>query len=312
MPRPDDSSLTPGQLARIRKEAERALREASVLGVLPTPVEQVMAVARVSEVEEDVLNPSFVAKLMSKAEAAGHAIKRALSKVIGLFHASDGLVFIDQTLMHVRKRFVRLHEAAHGFLPWQRPMYAIVEDCEKTLDPETADLFDREANVFASAVLFQLDTFRNMAEAEQFSIWTPVRLAPKFSASIYASIRQYVAKSSRTCAVVVLNMPELEDGVGFRATLRRVEQSASFTMVFGPYQWKNSYTPDDDIGALVPLGSRRASGKRQFGLTDASGILHDCVAEAFTNRKQVFVLIHATKTLKATRILLGPAAMRRS
>lgn len=303
MRRPDDSALTPGQLARIRKEAERALREASVLGVLPTPVEAVMAVARVKEVEEDVLNPSFAAKLISKAEKAGHVVRRALSKVIGLFHASDGLVFIDHTLMLVRKRFVRLHEAAHGFLPWQRPMYAVVEDCEKSLDPETAVLFDREANMFASEVLFQLDTFREMAEAEPFSIWTPVKLAPKFNASLYASIRQYVAKSSRACAVVVLNMPELEEGVGFRASLRRVEQSASFAAMFGQLRWRNSFTPDDSIGALVPIGHRKGSGKQQIGLEDANGMLHDCVAESFTNKRQVFVLIHATSTLIATRIL---------
>ena len=118
MPRPDDSSLAPGQLARIRKEVERALREASVLGALPTSVEQIMAVARVTEVEENVLNCSFVARLLSKAEKAGQAIKRAHSKVVGLFHASDGLVFIDQVLMLLRKRFVRLYESAHGFLPF--------------------------------------------------------------------------------------------------------------------------------------------------------------------------------------------------
>lgn len=50
MRRPDDCSLMPSQLARIQKEAERALQEASVLGVLPTPVEPVMAAARVQQV----------------------------------------------------------------------------------------------------------------------------------------------------------------------------------------------------------------------------------------------------------------------
>lgn len=305
MQRPDDSSLTPGQLARIRKEVERALCEAAVLGVLPTPVDQVMRVARVREVEEDVLNPGFVAKLMGKAEKAGQTIKRAVSKIIGLFHASEGLVFIDQTLILVRKRFVRLHEAAHGFLPWQRPMYAVVEDCEMALDPDTADLFDREANVFASEVLFQLDTFRDQAEQEPFGIWTPVRLAPKFNASLYASIRQYVSKNQRACAVLILNMPEITAGVGFRATLRRTEKSASFTKVFGHHVWKESFTPDDDIGALVPIGQRKSSRKRQLGLNDANGVLHDCIAEAFTNTRQVFVLIHAVKTLTATRIFLG-------
>jgi len=308
MLRRDDSSLTASQLTRIQREAQRALLEAAVLGVLPTPVEQVMSAARVREVEEDVLNPTFVSKILSKAQQAGHVIKRALSKVVGLFHASDGLVFIDRTLAVVKQRFVGLHEAAHGFLPWQRPMYAVVADCEKALDPETADLFDREANVFASEVLFQINTFRDMAEEKPFSIWTPVRLARTFNASLYAAIRQYVAKNHRACAVVILDMPQLQERVGFRANVRRVVQSSSFTAAFGRHAWKDSYTPDDDIGALVPLGQRRGSGKRQLGFTDADGVLHDCVAEAFTNKQQVFVLILVRKSLTATRVLFGPTA----
>jgi hypothetical protein len=37
MQRPDDSSLTPGQLARVRKEAERALRESARLASFLPP-----------------------------------------------------------------------------------------------------------------------------------------------------------------------------------------------------------------------------------------------------------------------------------
>jgi Zn-dependent peptidase ImmA (M78 family) len=123
---------------------------------------------------------------------------------LGLFHASEGLVFLNQSLMAVKKRFVGFHEAGHGFLPWQRPMYAIVEDCEKALDGATADLFDREANAFASEVLFQLDTFREMTEGEPFEIWTPVNVARRFNASNYAAIRQYVSKNHRACALSCL------------------------------------------------------------------------------------------------------------
>ncbi|WP_315927440.1 ImmA/IrrE family metallo-endopeptidase [Mesorhizobium sp. SP-1A] len=301
MRRPDDCSLTPGQRLRVRKEAERALREAGALGVFPTPTDRIMTVARIEEVKEDVLNPGFLAKLRAKA---GHAVKRAVTKVLGLFHASDGLVFLNQTMLAVKKRFVGFHEAAHGFLPWQRPMYALVEDCEKALDGATAELFDREANVFASEVLFQLDTFHEMASSEAFEIWTPVRLASRFNASNYAAIRQYVSKNDRVCAVVVLNMPELVLGDGFHATLRRPIQSERFTQLFGNYPWKDTYTPDDDIGAMIPVGKRRASGKRSLGLMDANGVLHDCVAESFSTGHQVFVLIHAVKTLTATRVLL--------
>ncbi|MGJ0454295.1 MAG: ImmA/IrrE family metallo-endopeptidase [Methylocystis sp.] len=307
MRRPDDSSLTPGQLARVRKEAERALREAGALGVFPTPIDQIMAVARVEEVKEDVLNPGFIAKLRAKAGEAGQAVKQALSKVLGLFHASEGLVFLSQSLMAVKKRFVGLHEAGHGFLPWQRPMYAVVEDCEKALDAATAELFDREANVFASEVLFQLDTFHDLAEGEAFEIWTPINLAKRFHASNYAAIRQYVSKSHRACAVVVLNMPEFIEGDGFRATLRRPIQSKKFTELFDQYRWKDVYTPDDDLGAFIPLGRRRSSGKRSIALTDRNGDRHECVAESFSTGHQVFILIHAVKTLTATRIIL-PAA----
>jgi len=308
MPRPDDSTLTPGQLARVRAEAERALRQANALGALPTPIEEIMRVANVREVEEDVLDPSFIAKLMGKAEKAGLAIKRAISKVMGLFHATDGLIFIDRTLMMVRQRFVRLHESAHGFLPWQRPMYALVQDCDQALDPDTADLFDREANTFASEVLFQLDKFRDMAEELPFDIMTPVKLAPKFNASVYASVRQYVSKNHRNCAVVVLNMPELVPGSGLRATLRRVVASESFRTLFAGRTWAEVYTPDDDIGRLIPVTGKKACRQRALGLTDVNGTLHECVAESFTTGKQVFVLIHVVKALTAKRILLGTAA----
>jgi hypothetical protein len=174
MRRPDDCSLTPSQLARVRKEAERALREAGALGALPTPIGRIMAAAKVQEVKEDVLSFGFVAKLRAKAEQAGQTVKRAVAKILGLFHATEGLVFLDQTLKAVKKRFIGLYEAGHGFLPWQRPMYAVVEDCEKALDAETAELFDREANVFASEVLFQLirSTRWRKANRSKFGPWS--------------------------------------------------------------------------------------------------------------------------------------------
>lgn len=304
MRKPDDCSLTQAQRAKVRAEAERALREAGALGVFPTPVADIMSVAKVEEVKEDVLNESFIQKLRAKAHEAGQSLKTALSKVLGLFHASEGLVFIDKSLMGVKKTFVRLHESAHGFLPWQRTMYAVVEDCEHSLDPDVAEAFDREANVFASEVLFQIDTFIEEAESKAFGIFTAVDMSKKYGASLYASIRQYVSKSTKTCVVLVLNPPKFADGDGFRASLRRVVPSASFAQVFGNLDWPDAFTPDDKIGAMVPLGKSRASGKRNLKLTDANGVSHECVAESFTNTYQVFILIHAMDTMTATTIIL--------
>jgi hypothetical protein len=54
----------------------------------------------------------------------------------------------------------------------------------------------------------------------------------------HACMRQYVSKNHRACAVVVLDMPEVIEGDGFRANLRRPVQSPSFTETFGDNMWK--------------------------------------------------------------------------
>ena len=297
--KPDDSSLTPAQRVNVSRHARRALLEAGALGVLPTRVDHILEAANVEVVEDEVLNERFLSKLRLKA---GHALKRALSKVLGVFDAKSDLVFVDQLLKPVKKRFVMLHEAGHGFMPWQRVMYDFVEDCDQALDPAAADLFDREANVFASEVLFQNDTFANMAADEKFEIWTPIRLAKRFHASLYASIRQYVVKNDRCCAVLVLNPPTPSNG-GFKATLRRIISSASFLETFGGYSWPSVYTPADPLGALVPLGTRKSSGKQSLLLQDSDGLRHECIAESFTQTYQVFILIHAVSTLQPTIVV---------
>lgn len=151
--KPDDCTLTASQRLKVRAEAERALREAGALGVLPTPVERILAVAKVEEVKDNVLDEGFPARMRA---AAGGAIKSAISKVLGLFQAKSGLIFIQHTLLKVRKTFIRLHEAAHGFMPWQRGMYALVEDCEHALDSDIAALFDREAEYSHQKCCFSL------------------------------------------------------------------------------------------------------------------------------------------------------------
>jgi hypothetical protein len=301
--RADDSSLTPAQYARIRAEADRALRASCGMGRFPTNVTAIMSEARVVEIDEDVLGDAgFLAKMRKKA---GAALKSALSKVLGLFDARDGFVFIDRTMKLVKQTFVRLHESAHAILPWQRKMYAVVEDCERSLDSEVADLFDREANVFAAEVLFQLDSFSRESADSEFGIFVPVRLSKKYGASVYAAVRQYVSKSHRNCAVLILDPPVIVPNDGFHANLRRVVTSKGFKEKFSTCQWKESFTPDDRIGKMVPIGTRRFSGRRRIVLLDDNGLRHECMAEAFKTGPQVFVLIHVTHALTAASVLVA-------
>lgn len=302
MSKPDDCSLTASQSARVRAQAEKVLREADAFGTFPTPVKDIMGAAKVVEAKDDILAPGFITGLREQVQKAGAKVRSALSKVMGLFLSSERLIFIDRSLLLVKQQFVRLHETAHGFLPWQTPMYGLVEDSKEELDPETAALFDREANVFASEVLFQLDTFSERLADADFSIWTPVNESKKFGASLYASVRQYVSKNYRDCTVVVLNKPEISDH-GVTVSLRRSIQSPSFTERFGQLTWPEIFTPDDQIGKIVPLKAAKSSGPREFLMQDANGDRVDCRAEAFYTGHNVLVLICTNDTLTAPRLL---------
>ena len=247
-----------------------------------------METAKIILAPHDAFDDGLISKFRKKF---GNKLKQALSKVLGLFDATAKVVYIDKAILAVRQTFVKLHETAHSILPWQRKLYAVVEDCEQTIQPELADEYEREANVFATEVLFQCDTFSKEAAQHTFGINTPLKLSKKYGASIYSSVRRYVRTNHRVCAVLVLNPPEFVLGNGFTATLRRIEVSDGFASKFGQISWPTQFTPDDSIGAMVPVGCRKFSKPRRIVITDANGCDHECIVEAFTQTYQVFILI---------------------
>lgn len=299
---PNDSILDPNHRQKVRKHAEKALVAAGAVGRYPTPVADVMTEARLLVCEEDVLNEGFLARIRHKA---GSALKQALGKVLGVFDVKARLVYVDKGLHILKQTFLKLHETAHAVLPWQRDLYGVIEDCEKTLSPEMSEQFDREANAFASEVLFQLDDFTKRASEQPFGIMVPVNLGKEYGASIYSSIRRYVSTHHRTCAVLIINVPMMAPYYGFVATLRRVIISENFNETVGPVTWPESFTPDDQFGALIPAGKRKMSGATACSISNDNGILYDCVAEAFSNTYQIFILIHVNSALTNKTFLLN-------
>jgi hypothetical protein len=296
----DDSSLDDSRRERVRKEALKMLIKTGALGRFPTPVEDVLSVARLEVVPEDLADLPFLDRMRSKALGS---LKRALSKVLGVFDVKAGLVFIDRKVKIVKQTFLKLHEVAHSFLPWQRDVYSIIEDCEGTLEPETADLFDREANLFATEVLFQLDGFIQETADSPFGIKIPLGLSRKYGASAYAAIRQYVAKNHRACAVVVLNPSEMDAVEGFQVTTRRVITSTAWVETVGTVAWPNTFLPAHPFWPLIPTGDRKMSSPRQIAIQNQDGVRYDCVAEAFKTKFNTFILIQAVDTLRTTIVV---------
>lgn len=302
MRKPDDSSLPPNRYLAVQKEAVRALTTADAFGVFPTPVNQVMEAAKVTVATENIFNEGLIQKFRKKL---GGTLKRALTKVLGILDIGSRIIYIDKSLLIVKQTFLKLHETAHSILPWQRTLYSAIEDCELTIKPDIADEFDREANAFATEVLFQCGTFKTEAADHSFNIKTPLQLSKKYGASIYSTIRRYVKTHHRACAVLVLNKPELVEGPGFISSLRRVEVSDEFVRIMGPIHWPEQFSPDDTIGSIIPIAGRKMSRPRPIVLKDANGNEHECIAEAFTQTYQVFVLICHSESLSRRSFLVG-------
>lgn len=297
--RPDDS-IDPQQMGRIREHARKALEAAGGLGTFPTPIDGVIEAAKHGVATEDI-DEGFLAKMGKKAAGA---LKRAMSKVLGVLHVSAKAIHIDKLVHGSKLPFLKLHELGHGVLPWQRDIYAVTEDCEKHIDPEIGEVFERESNAFASEVLFQLDTFTAEAADWDFGLKAPLRLSKKYGASVYATVRRYVTTNDRACAVIVLDPPQLCNGDGFRASLRRVEASPRFASQFGELSLPEVFTPSDPIGRIVPLGNRKMSRPQAIVFNDRNGARHECIAEAFAYKYYVFVLICPQTVLTKKTVLL--------
>jgi Zn-dependent peptidase ImmA (M78 family) len=304
MTRPDDSLLDSNQLANVLWHADQLLRDASAIGRFPTPVDDLLAAAKVTVVDDEVLSEGFLETFIKKAKASVATIKSALSKVLGLFEANDRFIVIDKDAPRPRVPFIKLHEAGHGTMPHQSKLYRIMHDCEKTLEPDIADLFEREANVFASEVLFQGETFAREAHAQKFGIKVPMALAKKYGGSNYATFRRYVISNPHACCVVILEPPVYAADGSLTAEVRRVVVSKSFETIFEATVLTSTVTNNHPLYPVVPASGKRMSFDREVVLTDRNCDERICTAEAFNTTHQVLILIRDSGLKKKCSIVV--------
>ncbi len=152
--------------------------------------------------------------------------------MLGLIDFRHRKIYLDQTVSANRQNFIKLHEVGHGVLPRQRHLREGYGDDEFTLEPEIDEQFEREANHFASAALFQLDHFQHEMMRLPLAFSAVRALAEKFGASIQATARRYVAKCPKRCALLVLH-PPTEDSESFAVAVRNCFESPAFLADFG-------------------------------------------------------------------------------
>lgn len=287
----DDSSLLPEELEEVRRTADALLREADAYGHFPTPVADILCTAKL------VVGETLSLELHSRTifESLGSSFgKRArplvsgLKKVLGLLHIPSGEIFLDQSLHPKQQIWVKLHETGHGCLPHQKRMYKVVEDGEFELNPETQELFEREANNFAAETLYQLDTYEKVAADYVVSIKTPMQLSTMFGGSIYSSMRRYVTTHFSPVGLAVYDQPAAGSNNVVFQLRRQPMASASFLKKYGVYSWPNPCTWNN---WLWPMLRKRRLAEEMTTITDINGDLHECEIQLFNSTYQIFVLM---------------------
>lgn len=303
MTRPDDSGLDPESLRAVEERARKLLHRANAFERFPTPVEDILAAAKLRVAPTSAFDPARIASFIkNKAHDVQTKIKSALSKVLGIYDTHEQVIHVDDSVKESKQTFLTLHETGHHEIPTHRKIFRIFHDCEKTLDPNTADLFEREANNFARFALFQGDTFAKLAADCKFEIKTPMKLASKFGASVYASAREFARSNAKPCVVFVLEPIEYASLVGAKAVVRRIETSASFRMQFGR-PTDSVITLDHVLGPVLPL-HRKMTRPTTVVLNDLNGTPHECIAEAFDTTFNVLILLYPKTALTRTTVIL--------
>lgn len=144
-----------------------------------------------------------------------------------------------------------------------------------------------------------------MARDSEFSIKVPMRTAKKFGASVYAGIREYVRRSDKACAAIILEPCQIRPDIGYVSPVRRTELSPLFRARFGDLGLPLELTSVDEMMRFVLLGGRRMSSPDTCSLTDLNGSIQEFVGEGFATPYNTFVLIHARATLSRGIVIGG-------
>ena len=214
----------------IEKIARVLLKDSKAFGKFPTPVDQITRYTEIqiaNGVDLSKVEPSFFSKKFD-------IFNSAMRKILGIIDIRHKTVYLDLSQNPSRQNFIKLHEVGHDALPWQKESLMYAED-ERTLNPLATEIFEREANYFASCALFQLERFDEEADKLPLSLNSAMLLSRKIGSSVQAAVRRYVEYSRKRCAVLVLEKPS--QNRTFKAKIRNYFESPSFKIEFSDLIW---------------------------------------------------------------------------
>ncbi len=241
--------------ADIEREARRLLRQANAYGRLPTPVDDLVAAAKLSEPEQSLLSPSV---LQLAPAHLRDAVARLSGRVRGLLDGRAREIHLAPELgTEGRRTFVRLHETGHHILPWQRELaYA---DDDQTLSPTVRELFELEASQCAASLLFQADRFTRDSADLAIGMGAVIDGSQRHGSSIRAALRRYAETHRAALAGVVLDVsPTTREPLRYRR--HEVSMSAAYRTRFGDDHWPRVLSVERYGLVAIAAGAVASSG----------------------------------------------------
>lgn len=281
----------------INAQVDRLLRAADAYGRYPTPVEDIIAQAELTEANDYVFDES----LIKKAPAYIRAILRsARQKIQGLVDRRARVIHVSPGIEHVgKRRFVQLHEVTHHILPHQQDL--LFADDHETLSAATRRLFEQEANQGAAELLFQRERFSRDAADLQVSVAAIWDLANRYGSSFHAAVRRYAETHPGVAAAVVLERTPRSMAP---PTWRREEVASTpnWRARFGAPSWPRLMAASD-YPFLAALDHPELD---EISLPDIDGELLQVKVEAFQTPYKSFVLLWVSES----RRLFKPRRVR--
>ena len=242
-----DGHLTTQEREVIRAQVIQLLRRSDVFGVVPTPLDRVMGVARLvaaGEITLDDVEKRHLRKLF------GPLVDKVFHLLQGVLHRRAREIWVQPDLPALKKRFVTAHEIGHDVLPWQGELAYLDDD--KRLRDDVRIRFEREANQAAIELLAQGDALRREADDSPLSISLFSELSARYEISLQATARR-ITEETRQDAALAIRFRGRSGGVG----PYHVYCSPSLQAQFG---W-----------ALAPLPAEAAAAARDAASSFAVG-----------------------------------------
>lgn len=295
-------------LTEIKTHVQRLLKAAGVGEKLPTPKEDIVECARLVVVGQLDLERYKERWPQKQRNAIKDLLGRAISKIKGLIHLKEDIIYVDPLLHPSSVPFVTFHEVTHKIIPSHSILSNPHLDNDFTLDPEFAKGLEIEANIGASLILFQLDRFAKEIRDVPIGLASAMHFAQRFGASFHSAFRHYVEVNHRSCSLLVLNAFD-EDLDRDHFVLRYSLSSKEFDQRFGVVDWGRYFVEGHPIYDTIISQQGEQIQKGTLKVIDRLGFKVQCTIEIFSNFYNYFVLCYPEDIIRKGRKLIVVKSM---